>query len=106
MKSGLLSGHAKEKDILMDIQNVIEKAFYPRQLGPLPAEFSELMRTRIYPQGSVIIRQGEPASEFFYVNYGHVRATIVRPDGTEKVLAFAEPGQYFADIPFMYALDA
>lgn len=84
----------------MDMQKVVEEAFHPRRIGPLPPEFSELVKTRIYRQGSTILRQGEPALEFFYVTYGHVRATIVRPDGTEKVLAFAEPGQFFADVPF------
>lgn len=84
----------------MKMQHVVHEAFYPRGFGSLPPEIRELAATRTFPGGSIIIRQGEPARHFFYVHVGHVRATIIRPDGTEKVLAFAEPGQFFADVPF------
>ncbi|GCL71935.1 Crp/Fnr family transcriptional regulator [Paenibacillus naphthalenovorans] len=84
----------------MQMQHVVQEAFHPRAFGSLPSEVSELATPRYFPRGSIIIRQGEPAQYFFYVHAGHVRATIIRPDGTEKVLAFAEPGQFFADVPF------
>jgi CRP/FNR family cyclic AMP-dependent transcriptional regulator len=84
---------------------VVHEAFHPRDFGPLPPEVSELVTPRFFPQGSIIIRQGEPSLHFFYVHVGHVRATIGRPDGTEKVLAFAEPGQFFADVPFFQQSD-
>lgn len=84
----------------MQMQHVVDEAFHPRRFGPLPPEVSELVTPRFFPQRSIILRQGEQATQFFYVNVGHVRATIVRPDGMEKVLAFAEPGQFFADVPF------
>lgn len=84
----------------MQMPHAVQEAFHPRGFGSLPPEVSELAIPRSFKRGSIIIRQGEPARHFFYVHAGHVRATIVRPDGTEKVLAFAEPGQFFADVPF------
>lgn len=82
------------------MQYVVHEAFHPRDFGPLPPDVSELVAPQFFPRGSIIIRQGEPARDFFYVHAGYVRATIGRPDGTEKVLAFAKPGQFFADVPF------
>ncbi|MDQ0219556.1 Crp/Fnr family transcriptional regulator [Peribacillus cavernae] len=84
----------------MEMQHVVDEAFHPRRFGPLPPEVSELVTSKLFSKGSIIILQGEPAWHFFYVQTGHVRATIVRQDGIEKVLAFAEPGQFFADVPF------
>lgn len=82
------------------MEHVVDVAFYPRRFGPLPPEVGELASPQFFTKGSVIIRQGEPAPNFFYVNSGHVRSTILRADGIEKVLAFAEPGQFFAEVPF------
>ncbi|ALS24039.1 MULTISPECIES: Crp/Fnr family transcriptional regulator [Paenibacillus] len=84
----------------MDVQYVIDEAFHPRHFGPLPPEVSEAAAQRFFPRGSNIIFQGEPAEHFFYVHTGQVRATIIRPDGIEKAFAFAERGQFFADVPF------
>ena len=84
----------------MHIPYVVDEAFHPRRFGQLPPEVSELVIPRFYPKGNKITLQGEPAQHFYYVHAGHVRATIIRSDGTEKVLAFADPGQFFADVPF------
>ncbi|WP_180955256.1 Crp/Fnr family transcriptional regulator [Peribacillus deserti] len=85
---------------VMDIQHVIDVAFHPRQFGPLSAEIMELAVPMFFPRGTIINRQGDQAQQFFFVHNGHVRGTIVRSDGTEKVIAFADTGQFFAEVPF------
>ncbi|WP_419880455.1 Crp/Fnr family transcriptional regulator [Peribacillus sp. B-H-3] len=82
------------------MQHTIEEAFHPRQFGPLPDEIVDLAVPIFFPRGTIINRQGEKANQFFYVHKGHVRGTIVRSDGIEKVIAFAESGQFFAEVPF------
>ncbi len=82
------------------MQHVINEMFHLRRFGSLPEKVSELVSPQFYPKGSIIIRQGEPACHFFYIHSGRVRTSAIRPDGTEKVLAYAEPGQFFADGPF------
>ncbi|RFU64951.1 Crp/Fnr family transcriptional regulator [Peribacillus glennii] len=89
----------------MEIRIVVDEAFHPRRFGELPTDVSELVTTRHFQKGEIINLQGEPAHHFFYVHTGHVRATIVRPDGIEKVLAFAEPGQFFSDVPFFQQIN-
>ncbi|WP_078429798.1 Crp/Fnr family transcriptional regulator [Alkalihalobacterium alkalinitrilicum] len=79
---------------------VVEEAFHPSHFGQLPPEVNELIKRKSYKKGSNIIFQGDPAKNFYYVHNGKVKATIVRPDGTEKVFAFSESGQFFADVPF------
>lgn len=41
---------------------------------------------RRVPRGAVLYRQGEPAPCCFYVHSGRVKAVILRPDGSEKIL--------------------
>ncbi|WP_088835152.1 Crp/Fnr family transcriptional regulator [Paenibacillus tyrfis] len=82
------------------MQHAFHEAFFPRRFGPLPPEVSQLVKLKMFGKGSIIVQQGEPAQHFYYVHSGQVKASILRHDGTEKVVAFAEPGQFFADVPF------
>ena len=47
---------------------------------------------RSYRTGDHVYRQGEISSWFHVVVTGRVRIYLHRPDGTERVLAYAEPG--------------
>jgi CRP-like cAMP-binding protein len=47
---------------------------------------------RRYRPGEYVYRQGETSSWFHVVVSGRVRVFMVRPDGSERVLAYGEPG--------------
>ncbi len=47
---------------------------------------------RRYRTGEHVYRQGEESCRFHVVMSGRVRIYLHRPDGTERVLAYAEPG--------------
>ncbi len=61
-----------------------------------PAELTEriaaLGTARHYRSGEHVYRQGEESARFHVVMSGRVRVYLHRPDGTERVLAYAEPG--------------
>lgn len=62
--------------------------------GPnaLTARIAELGVPRRYRTGDHVYRQGETSTWFHVVVSGRVRIYLHRPDGTERVLAYAEPG--------------
>lgn len=61
-----------------------------------PSELTEriaaLGTARRYRAGEHVYRQGEESRRFHVVVSGRVRIYLHRPDGTERVLAYAEPG--------------
>lgn len=61
-----------------------------------PNELTERIATlgtaRHYRAGEHVYRQGEQSSRFHVVLSGRVRIYLIRPDGSERVLAWAEPG--------------
>lgn len=62
--------------------------------GPneLTDRIAALGTARRYRAGEHVYRQGEESSRFHVVVTGRVRIYLHRPDGTERVLAYAEPG--------------
>lgn len=60
------------------------------------------MEERTYEQGSVIVRQGEPAHEFFTIVAGHVQ--VESEDGAAhdfRLMAELGPGDYFGEIALL-----
>ncbi|MBW0104153.1 Crp/Fnr family transcriptional regulator, partial [Pseudonocardia sp. KRD291] len=62
--------------------------------GPnaLTSRMAELGSPRRYRTGDHVYRQGETSTFFHVVVSGRVRIYMHRPDGTERVLAYAEAG--------------
>lgn len=62
--------------------------------GPnaLTARIAALGVSRRYRTGDHVYRQGETSTWFHVVISGRVRIYLHRPDGIERVLAYAEPG--------------
>jgi CRP-like cAMP-binding protein len=59
-----------------------------------------LLRTsqkRVYPDGAVICREGEPGEEFFVIARGDVRVSA-DDFGTQKELAVLSTGQFFGEM--------
>ncbi|MET0189269.1 Crp/Fnr family transcriptional regulator [Pseudonocardia sediminis] len=72
-----------------------ERAVSPFLLGgpnALTSRIAELGSPRHYRAGDHVYRQGETSAWFHVVVSGRVRIYLHRPDGTERVLAYAEPG--------------
>jgi len=57
-------------------------------------EFAE----RTCPEGTVLIREGDPATEFFVLTAGEVVVEQAGPDGAVLERARLSPGQYFGEI--------
>lgn len=84
-----------------------------RRSQPVASSFSPLddrvfqdlrayMDVRTYEPESVILRQGEPPSEFFTIISGQVRIEYENDDGTEfEVVAELGPGDYFGEIALL-----
>jgi CRP/FNR family transcriptional regulator len=46
---------------------------------------------RIYKKGEIIVKEGEPITEFFYLKTGLVKSFHTIPDGREKIVHIATP---------------
>lgn len=62
------------------------------------ARFLEHCHRRQYPAKSTIIRQGEPATELFYIIRGSVTVLLEDEQGHEIVLAYLNPGDFFGEL--------
>lgn len=52
---------------------------------------------RRVPRDNLLYRQGEPAPCCYYVHSGRIKAVILRPDGTEKILEVLGPGSLLGE---------
>lgn len=59
---------------------------------PLWERLRPLGHVRRLAPGAVLYRQGDPATSCFYLHRGRVKAVVLRPDGTEKILEVMGPG--------------
>ncbi len=48
-------------------------------------------------EGQMLFRQGDPAERFYLVISGHLRLFRLSPEGAEKVIEIAAPGETFAE---------
>ena len=51
-----------------------------------------------HPSKSIIIRQGDPSHELFYIIKGSVTVVLEEEEGRELVLAYLNPGDFFGEI--------
>lgn len=51
---------------------------------------------RLQP-GQALFQQGDPADRFFLVRAGHIKLFRIAPDGNEKIIHLAGPGESFAE---------
>lgn len=52
---------------------------------------------RVYDAGAILYHQGDLSHVFYYLDRGRVKVSILREDGSEKVLAIHEPGSLFGE---------
>ena len=60
----------------------------------LDAILSEARCVR-HPKNTAVVQQGEPATSFFVLLHGHVRATKATPAGDQIVVRYVSPGETF-----------
>jgi energy-coupling factor transporter ATP-binding protein EcfA2 len=72
-------------------------ALNEEQLLAATRELEELS----YPPGALIIREGEPADNFYIVTRGQVEVVLHEPNGQEIVVATMGVGQYFGEIELL-----
>ena len=53
---------------------------------------------RSFPAKAMIIRQGDPSHELFYIVKGSVSVMIEDDEGHELILAYLNPGEFFGEI--------
>lgn len=62
------------------------------------ANFLSHCQRRTFSPKSVIIRQGDPSKELYYVVKGSVTVLLEEEDGRDLVLAYLNPGDFFGEI--------
>lgn len=66
--------------------------FLLAETGPVAERLVALGVPRRVRAGDVVMRQGEVSSCLHVLTTGRLRLSLLRPDGGERVLAYAEPG--------------
>jgi len=60
--------------------------------------FLEHCHQKDYPAKSIIIKEGDPSADLFYIISGSVSVIVEDVKGKEIVLAYLNPGDYFGEI--------
>jgi CRP/FNR family transcriptional regulator, cyclic AMP receptor protein len=70
-----------------------------RSLAPAEvAAFSQLVREKLYPKGSVILFEDDPGDALFVVRAGRVKVVLVAEDGREVILGILGVGEHFGEL--------
>lgn len=62
------------------------------------AAFSQLVREKSYPKGSVILFEDDPGDALFVVRTGRVKVVLVAEDGREVILGILGVGEHFGEL--------
>lgn len=60
--------------------------------------FSQLVREKSYPKGSVILFEDDPGDSLFVVRAGRVKVVLVAEDGREVILGILGVGEHFGEL--------
>jgi CRP-like cAMP-binding protein/cytochrome P450 len=94
-----------ETDLISDeIATLVRRRYLSSKLaGAIPnLEKSEAgilddIQVRKVRPGGLIIRQGDPAEEFFIISRGHVEVIVTKADGTRLTVATLGSGEFFGE---------
>lgn len=64
----------------------------------LTQRFLEHCHRRSYPSKQLIIREGDPSNDLFYIISGSVTVQVEDKKGREIVLAYLNPGDFFGEL--------
>ena len=62
------------------------------------AAFSQIVREKSYPKGSVILFEDDPGDALFVVRSGRVKVVLVAEDGREVILGILGVGEHFGEL--------
>src|SRR5207248_530845 len=82
------------------VNEYVRRALSKLDLDQLGLAASHLRR-ETYPAGSVIIRQGDPARDFYIITAGVVEILLDQPGGAELVVNRLGSGEYFGEIALL-----
>ncbi len=60
--------------------------------------FTEIVREKVYPKGSVIVFEDDPGDALFIVRAGRVKVVLLAEDGREVILSLLGVGEYFGEL--------
>lgn len=69
-----------------------------RNQDTLIARFLEHCHQKQYPAKSVIIKEGDPSTDLYYIISGSVTVMVEDQKGREIVLTYLNPGDFFGEI--------
>jgi CRP/FNR family cyclic AMP-dependent transcriptional regulator len=70
-----------------------------RSLAPAEiSAFSQLVREKTFPKGSVILFEDDPGDSLFIVREGRVKVVLVAEDGREVILGILGVGEHFGEL--------
>ncbi|MDX1414104.1 MAG: SpoIIE family protein phosphatase [Candidatus Promineifilaceae bacterium] len=78
--------------------HILRQAFGERLEESTLDTLREAADLRSYPSGTVFCRQGEPGDIFYVIVEGHLTATRLMEDGSERLLSVLHPGNYFGEM--------
>jgi len=84
----------------MVVNEYVRRALSKLDLDQLGLAASHL-RSETYPPGSVVIRQGDPAHDFYIITEGVVEVLLRQPGGGELVVNRLGRGEYFGEIALL-----
>ncbi len=81
----------------MDIEQRLSQMKLFEDLSPEDrARWAAWFERREFARGDIVVRQDEPATEFYIVEHGELRAFVIRDERREPVAVFYE-GDYFGE---------
>ena len=66
--------------------------------GKVISQFLEHCAIQTYSTKQLIIREGDPSNDLYYIINGSVTVVIEDTKGNEIVLAYLNPGEFFGEI--------
>ncbi|MBI5182757.1 MAG: cyclic nucleotide-binding domain-containing protein [Nitrospinae bacterium] len=93
----------KDRSLLRIDKEKVRSSF-PIFFSLTPSEFSEMIKKMIlhkFPNGSIIIKEGEYTNSFYVISSGRVKVVINDTNNQEIVLATLKEDDFFGEIAFL-----
>ena len=65
------------------------------------ARVAAICEEKVYPQGTVVFREGETGNALYAVREGTIRISKLIPKGGEEAMAFLEEGGHFGEMALL-----
>ena len=92
------------RSVIISDGEIIEQQLatvFPTLTSEQLVAFTRKVDPERYAPGAVILQRGEPVQHFHVILKGRVEIVVPQPDGTEKIVARFESGNYFGEIELL-----